>query len=73
VEYTYKLEYPEIKPSVLPPNKTIVIEMPPIHPVPPTEYIIMEVVVESSRPIYPAVVVIYNQSGNVVFSVRVAQ
>jgi hypothetical protein len=73
VEYTYILEYPEIKPSVLPPGKTIVIDMPPVHGVPPTEYYIMEIIVESSRPIYPAVVVIYDQSGKVVFSVRVAQ
>jgi hypothetical protein len=73
VEYTYKLEYPEIKPSVSPSGKTILIDMPSANGVPPTEYNIMEIVVEGSLPTYPAVVVIYDQPGNVVFSVRVAQ
>jgi hypothetical protein len=73
VEYTYKLEYPEIKPYVSPSGKTIVIDMPWVHGVPPTEYNIMEILVEGSRPTYPATVVIYDQAGNVVFSVRVAQ
>jgi hypothetical protein len=42
--------------------------MPSLGGVPPSDYQIMEIIIESSEPIFPVTVVIYDEKGKPVFS-----
>jgi hypothetical protein len=67
----YTLKVPDIQPSVVPPGNDVVVNMPSVGGVPPTDYQIMEIIIESSKPIFPVTVVIYDENGKPVFSVSV--
>jgi hypothetical protein len=65
------LKYPEIKPVAGPPGDSLVVNMPDVDGVPPTEYEIMEIIIDTTKPVFPISVVIYDENDNPVFSVSV--
>jgi hypothetical protein len=65
------LKSPEIKPVPSPPGNSLVVPLPDVNGVPPTEYEIMEVDVDTTKPVFPFTVVIYDENDVEVFSVSV--
>jgi hypothetical protein len=63
------LKVPDIQPSVVPGGNDVVVNMPDVNGVPPTDYQIMEIIIEKTKPVFPVTVLIYDQNGDEVFSV----
>ncbi len=68
---SYILESPEITPSAVPGENSVVVNLPDVNGVSPPDYQIMEIIVENTESIFPITVLIYDESGNEVYSVSV--
>lgn len=62
----YTLKYPEIKPSVVPPDNTVEVNLPKLD----GDYQIMEIIIENTGGVFPVTVLIYDEEDNEVYSVR---
>lgn len=67
----YTLKYPEINPSVVPPDNSILINLPDVDGVPPSEYQVMEIIIDISDGDFPVTVLIYDAEGTEVYSVSI--
>lgn len=67
----YTLESPEISPSAVPGENSVVVNLPDVNGVSPPDYQIMEVIVENTGSIFPITVLIYDESGHEIYSVSV--
>jgi hypothetical protein len=65
------LKYPEIKPVAGPPGDSSVFDMPVVGGVPPPGYKIMEIDIDTTKPVFPVNVVIYDENDIPVFNVSV--
>jgi hypothetical protein len=69
---SYTLEYPDINPSIVSPDNNVVVNMPDVFGVAPTDYQIMEIILEITKGVFPVTVIIKDEAGETVFSVSVA-
>jgi hypothetical protein len=66
------LKYPEIKPVSGPAGDSLVVNMPDVNGIPPTEYQIMEIIIDRKTAVtFMPTVVIYDENDNPVFNVGV--